>query len=393
MTSTEVDRIESTTHTAIISVDGHVKAPRVAYSDYIDPAVRSTFDEWLAGLEGTPDGYVDPAVGEDAQWDPHKRLRDLETQGVVAETLFPNGLAFGDGVRDPALIRAANMAYNRWIVDFCSAAPGRLVGQAAVSFDDIELAVRDIHWAKENGLGGVVMPGLYPGDTFFFDPALDPIWAACQETGLPVSQHGGSGTPDYQPPGFAAIMTLALEHAFYSGRSLGQFIIGGVFERFPDLRLVLVETEAWWIAPVIEHLDQRARVGDDWTEFAAFMGESGGFKRLASEYWQSNCYAGVSPFHPAQIPFESLGADAPRGPEFRVTGSNVMFGVDYPHYESIYPEVREQVVALAAADHVTPDDVDRILLRNAAEVYGFDLQALAPHVERVGFELASLSGA
>jgi hypothetical protein len=70
-----------------------------------------------------------------------------------------------------------------------------------------------------------------------------------------------------------------------------------------------------------------------------------------------------------------------------------MFGVDYPHYESIYPETRDQVAALAAAEHVTPNDVDRILLRNAAEVYGFDLHALAPHVQRVGFELASLSRA
>ena len=89
----------------------------------------------------------------------------------------------------------------RWLADFCSQAPGRLAGQALVLFDDVEQAVHDVYWAREHGLGGVMMPGLYPGGTYFFDPALDPVWAAIQETGLPVSQHGGAGLPAYSPPG------------------------------------------------------------------------------------------------------------------------------------------------------------------------------------------------
>ena len=67
-----------------------------------------------------------------------------------------------------------------------------------------------------------MMPGLYPGGTFFFDPVLDPIWAAIAETGLPISQHGETGAPTYTPPGMAAILTLAFEHAFFSRRSCGR---------------------------------------------------------------------------------------------------------------------------------------------------------------------------
>ena len=44
-------------------------------------------------------------------------------------------------------------------------------------------------------------PPLTSRSKFFFDPALDPIWAAAQEVGLPLSQHGGTGAPDYQPAG------------------------------------------------------------------------------------------------------------------------------------------------------------------------------------------------
>jgi hypothetical protein len=40
------------------------------------------------------------------------------------------------------------MAYNRWLADFCALAPGRRAGQALISFDDVEQAVRDIHWAR-----------------------------------------------------------------------------------------------------------------------------------------------------------------------------------------------------------------------------------------------------
>src|SRR5262249_5673105 len=162
----------------------------------------------------------------------------------------PNGLPFST-IRfedfgkqgDPALDRQARTAYNRWLADFCAAAPGRRAGQMVTNFDDVDQAVRDVHWAREHGLGGIMMPPLLPGGRFFFDPALDPVWEACVDVGLPISQHGGSGVPGYQPGGFAAIMTLALEHSFYSGRSLWQMILGGVFERFPDLRLVFVETE------------------------------------------------------------------------------------------------------------------------------------------------------
>ena len=286
------------------------------YRDYFEEQYLEIFDDWVRSEEeaGLPDaGNLNPEIGVDAQWDSAARLAALESQGVVAEILFPNGLPFqmrrfedAGRAADLDLNRQARLAYNRWLADFCAETPGRRAGQALVSFDDIDQAVEDIHWAKEHGLGGMMMPALLPGGRFFFDPALDPIWAACVEVGLPISQHGGSGVPPYDPPGFAALMTLAIEHSFYSGRSLWQMILGGVFERFPDLRMVFVETEVHWIGPVIERLDSRLGKGDDWLAFSRFMQRERGFTRLASEYWATNCYAGVSPFTPLQVPMDVL---------------------------------------------------------------------------------------
>ena len=371
------------------------------YRDYVEPKYRDIYDEWVRAAEasGMRDaGNMQPDLPLDAQWDAARRVHDLETQGVVAEVLFPNGVPFqaqqfddAGQVADPNLARAGKMAYNRWLADFCSEAPGRLCGQATVLFDDVEQAVEDVYWAKEQGLGGIMMPGLYPGGTYFFDPVLDPIWAAIQDVGLPISQHGGAGAPMYAPPGMAAILTLAFEHAFFSGRSLWQMIVGGVFDRFPDLKMVFVETEVHWIGPALKHFDSRMEMGDDWMGFAAHLRRERAFARQPSAYWATNCYAGISPFHPLQLPLDRFGSGyEPQAGEFAIRSENSMFGVDYPHFESIYPSTSEQLAALVDEPSVTEADARRVLFENAADVYRFDVDALQPHVERVGFELSDV---
>ncbi len=80
----------------LISSDGDATARQEDYLDYVDPEIRTDFNE---RLEGTGPAYVginahpdiDPAVIFDGEL----RLRDLETQGVVAEVLFPSSLPFG----------------------------------------------------------------------------------------------------------------------------------------------------------------------------------------------------------------------------------------------------------------------------------------------------------
>ncbi len=373
---------------AIISVDGHVKPPRQAYREYLDPDCREKLDEWLRSVDGTPDGFVHPRLDTASQWDPARRIADLETQGVVAEVVFSNGQPFDsprvDHAADPVLVRKANTAYNRWLVDFCSEAPGRFCGLAAVGFDDVDQAVADIHWAKEQGLGGVLMPPLHPGGRYFFDPVLDPIWAACVEVGFALGQHGGTGAPQYEPPSFASFMVLATEHSFFSGRSLWQLILGGVFDRFPTLRIAYVETESWWIGPVLQMLDRRETMGDDWTEFAEMLRRIKPYTRLPSDYWRSNCAVGLSPFRTSQFDLDALTDETQR---YAVHAANGMVGVDYPHPETVYPVLFDEVRALVEHPAVSEADARKVLYENAAALYGFDLSRLAPHIERVGFHL------
>lgn len=361
---------------AIISVDGHVKASRTAYREYFETQYLDAYDEWVKAQEeaGVPDaGNLNHDFGLDSQWDSDKRVRVLEDVGVVAEVLFPNGLPFQvsrledvGASRDAGLDRQARLAYNRWLADFCAAVPGRRAGQAVVSFDaDVDLAVEDVYWAKEHGLGGIMMPALNPGGTFFFDPVLDPVWAACQETGLPVSQHGGTGAPAYSPPGFASILTLAMEHSFFSGRSLSQMMVGGVFDRFPDLQLVFVETEAYWMPQVINRLQQFTGMGNDWTGFARSMNREPTMSRSPLEYWASNCHAGLSPFNSTMVPIEDF-ARTDVGSEFFIGADKAMFGVDYPHFESIWPVTKETVQGTLGWIGVPEVEARKILMENPA---------------------------
>ena len=89
--------------TAIISVDGHVKASRAGYRDYIQAKYLDAYDEKVKAIEATglPDaGNMNPAIGLEVQWDSQLRMKNLESIGVVAEVLFPNGVPFQENPFD-----------------------------------------------------------------------------------------------------------------------------------------------------------------------------------------------------------------------------------------------------------------------------------------------------
>lgn len=376
----------------IISVDGHVRAPWETYRVYLDPAWREPYDAWVKASTGHPD-FCHPDYGSPSQWTAKKRVADLEAQGVVAETLFPNGTPFAGDDADIEAVRAGNNAYNRWLADICLEVPGRMFGQALVDFYDIPQAVKDIHAAKDRGCVAIAMPGLntdVAGSRFFFDPELDPIWAACVETGLPLSQHGGTGSPKFHPAGPAAFLTRATEHSFFSGRSLWQLILGGVFDRFPSLKVAYVETETWWLRPIMTLLDRRDSIGDDWAEAAnnPFASLKRPYKRLPSDYMKTNIFIGISPFAKSLVgrdAFDDGKEDA------LVTTANAMVGADYPHPETALPHLRENVQQFASLPGITEENARKVIYGNAAEFYGIDMAKLQPHIDRVGFDLVPAS--
>jgi predicted TIM-barrel fold metal-dependent hydrolase len=365
----------------LISADCHAGGSIDQYREYLDPSYRDEFDGWR-GRYSNPFRDLQGG-GRTRNWDSDRRTAELESDGVVAEVLFPNTVPpfFPTGAviaRPPSAASferrlAGIRAHNRWLADFCAASPGRRAGIAQIFLNDVDEAVADVAWAKEHGLtGGVLLPGR-PDDTDLpplWDPAYEPLWSACEDLAVPVTHHSGQGSPNYGRSASASVMWV-VETTWFSHRPLWQLIMGGVFERHPRLRFTLTESGCSWIPETLAMLDRyhaemaSGRIGElKYTED----------QRLSltpSEYFARNCYVGVSFPSPHEArAMRKVGLD------------RVMWGSDYPHHESTYPYTTEGLRG-AFADW-DPAEVRQVTSDNAARLYGFDVDALAPVGARVG---------
>jgi predicted TIM-barrel fold metal-dependent hydrolase len=374
----------------VISSDGHAGAQMQDYRPYLDARYHEEFDAWAKT-------YVNPFEDLRADtayrnWDSSARVRELEDDGVVAEVLFPNTIPpfFPSGnlvARQPnaqeyELRWAGLQAHNRWMADFCAEAPGRRAGMAQILLNDIDDAVAEITWAREHGLtGGILLPGVPPDSHLppLFAPVYDPIWAACQDLDLPVNNHSGTAGPD-NGAYLASMAVFMVELSWFSHRVFWHLAFGGVFARFPRIKLVLTEQSTGWVPGVLGMLDhQYKRFLDPNTAESHFGGEL--VKQVTefpSHYWKTNCYAGASFFRPNEAPLRyEIGVD------------RIMWGQDYPHTEGTYPYTTEALRLTFAG--IDTDEVATMLGLTAAAVYGFDLDALAPVAARVGPSVAEVN--
>lgn len=376
-------------HYTIISADCHGGGSMEIYREYLEKKYQDEFDAWR-GAYSNP--YRDlQGKGRARNWDDTQRWDELHADGQVAEVLFPNTVPpfFPTGIviaRPPTsaeyeLRWAGIKAHNRWLADFCSQSPDRRAGIAQIFVNDVDEAVKEVHWAKENGLrGGVLIPNIPPDHADLkpiYDPMYDPIWRACEELEVVVNSHAGTGLPDYGDYPFATQIWVT-ETPFFGHRPLWFFILGGIFDRFPGMKFVITEAGASWIPQSLRSLDGL------W--MASKMGRTGevGFNpddalpEKPSFYFERNCWVGAS------FPSPREGQS-----RLKMGANKYMWGSDYPHNEGSTPFSKE---SLRRAFHdVDPADLHRIFAENAAEVYGFDLAKLAPFAEQFGPTVAEIA--
>jgi predicted TIM-barrel fold metal-dependent hydrolase len=372
----------------IISADCHAGATVDGYKEYLARRWWDDFDAWKADFVN-PFADLDE-IYADRNWDSQKRVRHLEEDGIAAEVIFPNTVppffpsnlvVVGPPNAEDYERRWAGLrAHNRWLADFCADVPGRRAGIAQLMFNNPQDTVGEITWAREHGLfGGVIIPAIPPGAPIppIWDASYDPIWAACCDLDVPVNHHGGSGTPDYGwGPGMPRLMYL-LEFAYFSHRVLWQAIWGGVFERHPKLRWIATEqgfgdvldglrTQDGLYAmlkgagPEQPHVAAREMLGD-------FIDS---LPHAPSEYARRNVWFGVSFMGPAEV-----------ARRHEVGPDRMMWGADYPHTESTWPNSRASLVKALAG--LPEQEAAQLVGGNAVEVYGFDRGLMESVAERV----------
>lgn len=372
-----------TDHYTIITADSHAGGSHAQYREYLDERYRDDFDAWRGEYKNP---YKD--LGDKRKlrnWDDDLRNSQQEADGVVAEVVFPNTVppffpSFVLFAKPPKPDEyehrlAGVRAHNRWLVDFCNEFPDRRAGVGQIFLNDVDDALEDIRWIKENGLrGGVLLPNVPPDCNWvkpLYDPCYDPVWELCQDLEIPVTIHGGTGNPDYGP--YAVSMLLYItETGFYSQRPLTQFILSGVFERFPRLKFVMTEVGCAWVPPLLERLDDTIRsIRDTGATGEIRYGDDHVLQKDASEYFAQNVWIGVSQPGLADVAARhAIGID------------RFMWGSDYPHDEGTHPYTREHLRSRFA--DVEPAEVKMMLTDNAASLYGFDVEALAPLGEQFG---------
>ncbi len=387
-------------HKIVISTDGHCGADLWEYKSYLEQRYHDAFDPWAHSFHDAWADELDQerpvdnrsgvaSAATSLNWDSQLRLDYIDSQGIAAEVLFPNTAPpfYPSGVfTSPAprsheeyeLRFAGLRAHNRWLADFCSEAPERRAGFAQVFLDDIDDAVAEVRWAKENGLRGVLLPGDHVLKMVnLYYPHYEPLWAACAELELPLHRHAAAPTESVYEGGEASQLVHFVEIQFYTSRAISHLIFSGVFERHPDLRFVTTEiARAAELARDLTKMDMMYKLRDmgAGTPFYPHVKDAlGKLQRTPSEYFTTNCYVGG--------PHDLRAARDVGVP-------NLMWGADIPHAEGTGPFTVEALRATLC--DLPQTERDELVAGRAAEVYQFDLDQLRPVAERIGPTVAQL---
>jgi predicted TIM-barrel fold metal-dependent hydrolase len=363
----------------IISADSHTVEPPDLWEKwlerkYLDTAPKLVEDgdgghAWLYMGAKTPEplGLV-TCVGtrpEDLKWtgarygstihpacyDGAERLKAMDVDGVDAEMLYPPQRAMLTFMKNPD--RAAHLAgiraYNRWLREgFCAPDPDRLIGIFQIPNVGIETAVAELERAKKEGFRGVALSA-WPSGGDNLRPEDDPFWDAAAELDMPVSIHlllaaqqqklGASNK------GSVAIGASAF---MYTMPILVEMIFQGVFDRFPKLRLALVEVGVGWIPHFLEMVDDRYWRNRHWTKTNV--------KKVPSEYFHDHCLATFIVDRAGITVRHLVGVE------------NMAWSTDFPHHGNDWPYSRRTIDALFA--DVPAEERRKIVCTNAARFWG-----------------------
>jgi predicted TIM-barrel fold metal-dependent hydrolase len=256
-----------------------------------------------------------------------------------------------------AVLAAHNeMMVSRWLDSGQFA--NRYRGTIRVNPEDVSGALRELNRWKEHPR--VVQIGV-PMQTreLYGKPQFWPLWDAAAEAGLPVAVHLETGTgiglpptPSGQPRTYEQYLGFSALNYLYH---LMNMIAEGVFERTPNLKVVWADGAADLLTPFIWRMDTFGRPHLEQTPWAP---------RMPSDYLPGHVY------------FVQGSLDGPGDVDFagewlRFTGKEnmLMFGSSYPNWQ-----LND---ATAIAGLFSEEQRDRVLWRNAAELYGIEIPAAA----------------
>jgi predicted TIM-barrel fold metal-dependent hydrolase len=406
----------------VVSADGHAVMPSHLWSEYVEKRYHPYLDRLAreGGLYSrmmqalvdmrTPPELLRKFDPEDRRgsdlwrgvWDLETRLKEMDREGVAAEFVFHGDHHCGDlfysvfnGTYPPGCVDAGTRAFNRWAYDTFGPARERLLLTSPVGgCSDLDAVIAEAHWLADHGFAGVYTPGnvSFPGQPPLYDRYWDRLWTTYADLNLMLIIHGGYGAPQgvafgdmtaaeariAKVGGNDADLALELRNNvlkgdFFAGlqcrQALWQLMLGGVFDRHPKLKVMEVEVRGDWVPATLRLLDQ------------TFEQNRGSLpaKKKPSEYWRTNCMAGVSFMRRSEVAIrDEIGIET------------MAFGRDYPHLEGSWPNTAQYLRGLFVG--VPETELRAILGENFIRFLGLDRTKLAAIAARIGPSYDQIAG-
>ena len=296
-------------------------------------------------------------------WKQDARLKDMTSNHVEASLCFCNAVSGYCGqlyLRQPdkELALACLEAYNDWMIDdWCAGeGRGRLIPLILIPLWDVGLAVAEVRrCAAKSAISVSFCENPHElGLASIYSGYWDPFFEACAETGTCISMHiGSSGKIPTTAPDAPYMMTSILMFVDSMTSTL-DYILAGVFERFPTLKIAFSEGQIGWLPYAVRRADKVWLAKDK---------ETTGYKRTPkppSSYVAGHVYGCIFDDDTALLCRDLIGM------------GQIMMEVDYPHSACAFPNVVEVATGLAEVAGLDAQERHKLFRGNAIEAYGLE---------------------
>jgi predicted TIM-barrel fold metal-dependent hydrolase len=336
---------------AIVDADGHVLESLSEVREFLDPRwQRSSLfprDEWDRDLRGK--------LGQEPSA-PQDQLVAMDQDGIDVMVLYPTfGLGIGM-IHEVDYATALTRAYNDWLNHFCQTNPARLKFVALLAPQDPAAAAQELRRAvEERGAVGALVPTHVPQHPDWGHRSYDPIYAEAERLDVGLGYHTTTSGQSLGAQRFQSFLSAhTLDHPAEQMIALIGTVIGGVFERFPRLRVAYLESGVGWVPYLMDRLDEE--VEKRGAEEAAYL-----TKRPSEYILSGRVFFGV----------ECEEKTIPDGVRWGL-GDTLLYASDYPHWDGDWPHT---VQSVRQRQDLSENVKRKMLHDNAFRFYGPHLEA------------------
>ncbi|GLR66387.1 amidohydrolase [Acidocella aquatica] len=303
-------------------------------------------------------------VGAVPAFDPEGRLKDMRRENVVAAVLIGDPII---GPRRTPVDVEAQIIYcrvvNDWLYDNYKDHLDIFAPGIHLPFLDPKACAVELERCAAKGM----RPGLLPDalwDSPYDLPEWEPLWEVANALKVPLTLHiGGSRHREGEQSESSWMSTTTVMAGFYEasaamGATLATFSIGGIFQKYPDLHVVVTEGGAFWLAGLMQFLDNY--YNDRFGQSVRSMAKGVSLEAAPSEFIKRQGHASFM-YDPLAIRLRH-----------ETSIDCLIWGNDYPHREGIFPDSQSYVERQFAG--VPEDEIERITFGNAAKIFGFDIE-------------------